>query len=319
MLDNKDKKIIFELDQDSKQPVSTLSKKIRLNKNTTHFRIQRLIKEEYITGFYPTIDISRLGYYAFRVYFRFFSASETKEKEIISYLVKDKNCGVVAELESVYDVMFMFITNNTPDFEQFWNSFKKKFRAFIWDERIHLITSVIHLKRKYLNEDNKNIHNKLEIVGGNKPVKFDQKDLIILSQLAKNCRQSALDIFKTTKIPPRTIIHKIKKMEKRGIIQGYRVNLNLEKINREYYKVNFNLSKMDEFDELIEYCKTHSNVTFIDNSLSNYDLEIDLEVKNKNELVKMINEIKNKFSSIRIYEIIPFKKYLKIESIPHLN
>ncbi len=314
-IDLKDKKLLFELDLNSRQSVSNIAKKLRINKNTVNFRINRLVKEGYILGFYPVIDISRLGYFAFRVYFQFFNTTGKQEKEILDYLIDNKQCGVVAELEAFYDVMFMFITTNIYEFEKFWSKIKKKFRQCFWNEKIHFMTSATHLKRKYLSYKKESSF-KEEKTGNQEKVKFDKKDLKILSQLARNCRISALEISQLTKIPARTIIYKIREMEKKEIIKDYRINLNLEKLGLEYYKINFKFDKMNQMDEITKFCEEHLNIIFIDYSISDYDFEIDFEVENKIQLMKIINEIKNKFPFIRSYEILTFKRYHKLEAIP---
>ena len=44
-MDLKDKKLLYELDKNSRQSSAQISKNIRLNKNTTNFRINKLVKE----------------------------------------------------------------------------------------------------------------------------------------------------------------------------------------------------------------------------------------------------------------------------------
>lgn len=61
-LDLYDKKILYELDINSRITLSALSKKIKLPKATTNYRLSRLIKKEYIKSFHPLIDASRLGF-----------------------------------------------------------------------------------------------------------------------------------------------------------------------------------------------------------------------------------------------------------------
>ena len=44
-LDIKDKKILYELDKNSRIPLSQLSKKVQLNEQTVHYRVKNLIKK----------------------------------------------------------------------------------------------------------------------------------------------------------------------------------------------------------------------------------------------------------------------------------
>ena len=120
-------------------------------------------------------------------------------------------------------------------------------------------------------------------------------------------------------MPPKTIAFRIKQMEKKRIIQGYRVNLNLEKLGYSYYKVNFKFNNNQKINEIIRYVKNNPNVVFIDFSISDYDFEIDVEIENKEKLINLIKDIKNNFKSVMDYEIMMFKKYHKLESVPFIS
>ena len=313
-LDLKDRKLLYELDKNSSQSITQISKKIRLNKNTTNFRINRLIKEDYIQAFYPSIDISKLGYIGIRIYFKFINTTQNIEKEILNKLKSNHSVGVVAELEAIYDVMFIAIVKDIYEFNEFWQKFKEKYRKYFWQEKINPIVKVIHLKRDYLIKGN--ISEIVEIVGGSKKEKFDQKDLQILSSLSKNCRTTILELSNKLKIPPKTIAFRIKQLEKKGIIQGYRVNLNLAKLEYAYYKINFKIGDNFKINELIRYVKHNPNIIFIDLSIGDYDFEIDVEVENKEKLMQIIQEVKSHFKSVRDFEIMIFKRYHKLESVP---
>ncbi len=312
-LDLKDLKILSELDKNSRQSSNQIARKVRLNKNTVNFRINKLLTNKVILGFYPSIDLSRLGYLAIRVYFKFFNANPKTEENIINELLKNNSVGILAELDASYDIMFMHISKDIYEFENFWNKFKQKHRKNIFGEKINLMTKVIHFKRNWIAGE-KSI--KEEIIGRNKEVKFDKKDLKILSILSKNCRTNTLDISKKLKLPETTIAFRIRQLEKKEIIQGYRINLNLGYFNREYYKVNLKLDDLSKKEELIAFCKENPQVIFIDFSISDYDFEFDVEVENKENISNILKTIKNRFAKIQDYEVISFKKYHKVESVP---
>ena len=314
-LDLKDRRLLYELDKNSRQPISKIAKNIRLNKNTVNFRLNRLVKENYIKGFYPVVDISKLGYFSVRVYFNFFNTKLEKEKQILQHLIKNPFVAVVAELETIYDVMISVIVKDIYEFEKFWKEFKLKFRRYFYNEKIHIFTKIVHFKRKYLALSKDLVSDEEEIIGGEEKVECDSLDKKILSVLVKDCRISALEISNILNISSRTILYRLKQLEKKKIIQGYRVNLNLEKIGYEYYKINFQLNSLGHLDELVSFCKINPNVIFIDYTLSDYDFEIDVEIQNKEQLTELIKEIKAKYN-LRKSEIISFKTYWKLESIP---
>jgi len=62
--------------------------------------------------------------------------------------------------------------------------------------------------------------------------RLDDKDLKILRLLQKNCRMTAKEIGREIGSPVTTVFAKIKRMEKLGIIKGYRAVLDAKKLQR---------------------------------------------------------------------------------------
>jgi len=312
-LDLKDRKILLELDKNSRQSNSEIAKKVRLNKNTVNYKINKLVENKVILGYYSTIDSAKLGYFSFRVYLKFFNSTPEQEKEITDWLKSHKQVGVVSRIETIYDLGFMAWVKNVYEFDDLWLEFKKKFRKYFWNERVDVFTKVSHFKRKYLLEGHKT--EEPEFIGNSSLVKYDELDMKILRILAENARMPLIEISSKLRTSPRTIAFRIKQLEKNKIIQGYRVNINLQSIGYEYYKLNMTLNNFEEYNKLLEFAQSHPNIIYIDRTISDLDFEIDVEIKGKTELLKLIDEIKSKFN-IRSTEICSFKEYLKLETLP---
>ncbi|MGV8176619.1 MAG: Lrp/AsnC family transcriptional regulator [Candidatus Bilamarchaeaceae archaeon] len=60
-------------------------------------------------------------------------------------------------------------------------------------------------------------------------VKLDDLDTAILSELRKNCKQPMRELAEKLKSHPNTIMERIKKLEKNGIINGYIAAINFRK------------------------------------------------------------------------------------------
>ena len=63
---------------------------------------------------------------------------------------------------------------------------------------------------------------------------LDKTDEEIISALSENCRGSFRKMAKKLKLHPTTLISRIEKLEKKGIIEGYGVKLNLGKLGYEF-------------------------------------------------------------------------------------
>jgi len=311
----KDRKLLYELDKNSRQTNSEIGKNIRMNKNTVNYKIKKFEQEQIILSYYTVIDYSKLGYFNFRFYAKFFNTTTEKEQEIIDWLVKNPKAGVVARIETVFDLAFMVWVKNPYEFEKFWFEFKEKFRPYFWNEKVDVFTSVYHFKRKYLINSQESTD--YDFIGENKIINHDELDLKILRILSKNARIPLIEIAEKLKTPERTIAFRIKKLEKNKIIQGYKANLNYGKLGYEYHKINIHLNKVPKRSELLEFANTQPNIIYYDISNNDYDYEIDVEVKEKQGLLNLLAELKEKFQ-VRDIEILTFKKYYKLELIPEV-
>ena len=69
-LDLIDKRLLFELDNNSRESISKLSKKLRVNRNVLKFIINRLIKREIIRDFVTLIRPPSLGFIPYKFSFK---------------------------------------------------------------------------------------------------------------------------------------------------------------------------------------------------------------------------------------------------------
>ena len=106
-LDAKDRKILYELDINSRQASSEIAKKVGLSKQVVNFRIKRLIKEKLISFFYTVIDISKLGFTVHKIFLRLQNIDSEKEKALINFLVKHHNVLVLVFL-LIFLIVFFY-------------------------------------------------------------------------------------------------------------------------------------------------------------------------------------------------------------------
>ena len=106
-LDVKDRKILYELDLDSRQSFSQLGKKVSLHKDVVAYRVKKLQEKGIIKNFYTFIDSSKLlGLMAFRCYCSFQNITPKIKQEIIEYLVNSRCTNTVHSVLGSYDLIF---------------------------------------------------------------------------------------------------------------------------------------------------------------------------------------------------------------------
>ncbi len=316
-LDLKDRKILSALDVNSHQTNSRIAKTVGLSKDVVNYRIKRLENSGLIRGYYTLLDFSKLGYFSIRVYLRLVDVSLEQEKKIISFLFKNKKVFFVAEIEGEFNIDFGIGIKDIYEFESFWTDFKTKFNKYIRKEDIAIFTKAYHFHRAYILEDK---IDKIppEIFGGSKEEKHDEKDLAILKLIAQNARMPIIEISEKLDIPPKTVNFRIKQLEKKKIIQGYRFIFDHDAFGYEYYKVDLNLKDISRVNLLIDYAQKNPNILYVDKTIGGSDFEFDIEVKNKVEFMNLIKDLRKKFPEIREWKYFTISKYQKLLYFPNI-
>ena len=319
-LDLKEKKILYELDLNSRIPTTQLAKKVKLSQPAVHYRLNNLIKKKIIKFFLTNIDYGFFGYFPYRFFIRVQNLTETKEKEFINYLKNHEFVPFLASCTGRYDLMFCIMAKNISELKKIINEIKNKYGEFFLEQQIATIISGEFYPRDYLLKKGK----RTQLIKKNfgeqtsRP-KLDKKDLMILKEISNNCRISSLDLAEKTNLSLDAIRYRLKNLEKNKIINGYTIYLDNEVLNQFRYKIMIQIHGPNEEKEnkIINFAEKFSNVVYSVKTFGVWDLEIDLEVNNPEEFNKILREIKNSNSDIiKEYQTIQLTNVHKYNHLP---
>lgn len=303
-LNQKDRKILSLLDQNSRISISKLAKKLRLSKDGVNYRLKKLQREKVIIRYFAEVDVSKIGLILCKVALQFQNADKEKEDEIFNFLKNHPKIGWVVFCSGRWDCIFVSYVKDNFEIQELISELLEKFGKYVLDKKFLLMSEYYIVNRKWLANDKGIIISK---IGGKVKKIVDDLDIKIIKILTKNCRKPVIEIAREVKQSSSWVINRIKSLEKRGVIQNYYIGLNLEKIGMEFCKsfvYLHNYTKI-EYEDLVKYCLGHRNVTALTNLVGPWEIELELEVKNFDEFYKIMNEIKNRFKHIiRSYEAI---------------
>ena len=318
-LDLKDRKILYELDLDCRQSNAQIGKKVGLGRDVVAYRINKLEEEGVIKFYWTNIDAYKLGYHVFRFYINYqYVTPEIKEK-IINFLVSDKRTWVVNSIVGKYDLAVVVWVKNIHDFYNFWEKLLNKYGDYFSNKIFSIYVQAFSYPKSYLLLENYNESDRLdhEIVGVGESVKLDKMDMDILNIISDNARIPLIDIASKLKTSSQTINYRIQNLTKQGVIQGFRVAVDISKLDIQYYKVDIYLKEHSVRNKIIDFIKTNSSVGFIATSAGVSDLEIEFFIKDTVELNEEMNLINNKFpGTIKNWEYFTVSKNHKLKCIP---
>ena len=317
-LDKIDKKILYLLDLNSRQSLSQIGRKIKIPKANVGYRIKRLQEKGIIKRFYTVIDAFKLGYTSLRIYLVLEKTSPKIEDEIINYFVKNQYTWWVGKTEGRFDLVVILWIKNINDFYNFWEQTQLRYRTYFSKQIFSPYTQLLHYRYSFLLDDsNINDRDKYEITGGQDQQEYDDLDYKILKELAANSRIPITEMMKKLNISSKTIRKRIQRLKKTGIIQGFRIQLDYLKLGYQYYKVDIDLTDYKSIYSIINYIKKNPQLIFIDKSVGLVDLELEFYVENLEHLLKIINDLIEKFpGKIKNYNYFYLQKIHKIQYLP---
>jgi Lrp/AsnC family transcriptional regulator, leucine-responsive regulatory protein len=290
-LDLLDKKIINTLNKDVRAPVSKIAKQVGSSKEVVSYRIKRLQDEKIIKQF---VTIFGLGYWANKILVQL--EKITEEKEIIEYLLKQKNVNWITSCSGNWDLIFVIMAKDPVHFEIIQRKIFSDIGQYIKDYNYATSIGSRTFGPTYILRKTR----EAKEAKRNKPyeIELDDKDKKILRILQNNARMKLMDISKKTKIPVDTVKYRIKKMEHKDIIKRYRLILDSSKLGYDRYEVFIRCKNLDNktITKFMEYTNMNPNIEFSGRSVGNWDWEFTVNLKNNMELRNLVLAIKKEFS-----------------------
>lgn len=295
-LDNYDYKLLYALEKNARAPLSNIAKELKISKQKVQYRLKRLEQLGYLEGYYGIIDNSTLGYTTYRIYFNFRNVTDAKRSEIINFFCRVDEVPHVLTLDNIWDVVIGISVKKIEDFHRVWLKLMI-YKTYISNYNVSVYSPIYHFTCTFLLPNNKDIP-KTMILGSEQEVKYDNKDLKILKALAPNIRKPIVEVAKEVNESPQFIINRIKLLEQKKIIQGYRPLINWNKLGYKHYKANLTLNSYIKYNGLFNYCQTKSNIYQLNKPIGGWDLEIEIYAKDYVHFKEIMNEIESKFPNM---------------------
>jgi len=317
-IDLKDKKILYELDLDSRQSNKQIAKKVGLSEQVTGNRINSLIKKNIIDYFYVKTNPTLLGYFHVKTYIRWQKLIKEKETLLLNELNNKNGIYWMASLRGKYDFVASIYVKNMAEFSERYDDIFNKYIDYIADRNIIVLEKAYTYSKAFLLED-REAKGIVYSLGKEKKVILDEKDKELLRILNKDGRASLLDIAKKLNVSSDTIRYRINNLKKSGLITGFGVKVNFEIINYEYSIISLKLQNMDneKYKRLETFCKLNKNVVIFIKTVGDHDVELEVETKNRNELDELIKNLRDSFIlEIKDYEIFEVIKEYRMTYYP---
>lgn len=314
-----DKILLFELDINARQSLNELGKKLNLSKKGVDYKIKKLEEENIILGYKAIIDSSKLGFYFFRILISFKNKDSENLEKFEKYLKSNNNFSYVFKSQGDFDYACALWCRSILEFKNLIDEIYFNFNKNINKIEEHLPTYVTHLQNRFLLKENQT--KQISIGGEINEIKLDNIEKNILKILGENAKTPIFLIANELGVDSKLISYRIKKLEKLGIILGYRAILNYKKLGYTYFKCILNFHNIDkkEFNLIKQHLIMDSSTIFINHGIGFGTFDISAVYLTIEEFYSFIENLKNRFpSKLESYQILLFGENVKYNYVPFL-
>jgi len=263
------------------------------------------MREGIITRFRSEIDFFRLGYKTYRLYIRLEGADAQKEQEIFQYL---ENSGVgiwLALCEGQYNIVFRFVARDEFDFKEVLRNLYESFSLYLRERDLAIpLETNFYPGESGVYETGKTKYKPPE---RSEAVRFDDVDVKLLGILSDDARAPSSKIAAELGLTPNAVRYRVRKLEQEGVIMEYQMVADRTKLGMYHYKVLLNLQKASDSRviKFVRYCETLPNLVYLGQYIGTWDMELDFDFKNVEELHNSVLELTSRFRElVRSYETL---------------
>lgn len=295
-LDSLDRRILFEMDKNSRLPFSVLAQRLRQGRDRVEYRYDRLAEERVIRKCIASVDVYKLGLILFKTYVRL-EYKKPRVSEFLNFLREHPRIYWVAQCDGGWDVIFAIFAESADDFYRIHSEILSVYNEIILNFAAYTLVEFKSLSRGHLYRAPWSQHR----LGG-MPIKnpIDQIDFQILKLLARDARLAVVDIAERVNATSAIVKYRIERLEKLGIITGYHLDLDLAKLKLQMFKSqlfirNYDLKLREQFEE---YCLSHPNIIFFIEQVGDCNIELELEVETYQDYAAIMEEVRIEYAKL---------------------
>ncbi len=316
-LDAKDKKLLFEIDFNARKTYSELAKKLLMSKRGIEYKLRNLEEKKVISRYYPVFNLSKLGYYYFRVFIKFNNLTTDLKEKIEHFILKEKDIGWAFWANGDFHIGIAIWAKTVSEFKKIANKIYFHFDQYIKDRFESVATSVEFFKNRYLTQNHE--IESFMIKEKEESQILDYLDKALLKEMIKNPLIKIVDLADKLKESPQKTSYRLKRIEQSKILLGIRPELNYKLLNKLYYKLFIDLNNISEqkIKELEIFIKKNEKIVYLVNALGICDLDIELIVDSPEDIFSFIEIIQEHFPGIvKGYRSLIFGKMIKADFLP---
>ena len=150
IIDERDRKILKELEENARQTDSAIAKKIHLSKQVTNYRIQKMIESGIINNFYTVVNVGNLGLSTYYVFLQLEKINKEEGRRLIKKINSLDSIGWLVSCIGKWDIILNINEDSILNFEKTLNQIIKICGKYLYEHKFTILSEAEHLGYKFI-------------------------------------------------------------------------------------------------------------------------------------------------------------------------
>ena len=308
-MDKQDKKILYLLHKNSRTPVTSIARMVKLSKDAVNLRIQNLCREGIIEDFTISINHRALGFTIYTVFLRFVKFTDSDRSSIISMLRRTPYVTYVAACSGNWDLWVEVLADSIERFDkvlgEIMNSIApnlRDYKALVTISEYKTYSPLLEsFFEKFLDRQRRRKKKKVAAYS------IDRTDYLILKKLEKHSRIPLVHLAQELELTVDVVRYRVRRLEEQAIIRGYTIQLDFDKMGYSVYlcSLYFRSLTVENERKLRHFFDSNTNIRLAYKAAGRQEIIIEVLTKDIREFQEVLNTIRNRF-----YDILDNYEYL---------
>jgi DNA-binding Lrp family transcriptional regulator len=277
------------------------------------------LRERKILNRQVYMDVYRLGLSYSTLFFSLMPTSKKETNRLVHYLKNSPRVSYFVALGGDFDFCVDICVRETLELLDFMQELSGEFGALFNTKAHQALLSLTDYPVDVVGGGRKCKKTLGFGLSNQKRVVVDQIDHELLSLLSKNPEMESREVAKTLGISNSTLYYRVQRLEKTGVICGYRYLADVSAFGLQSFVHCVYLRGVSKKlrNLLIEFCENTPCITYHLECAGTWDFEFGSSVYTAHEVMSVVHEIQHRFdSAIAKVNTIPLFLYHKVSKYP---
>jgi len=310
-------KILAYFELRANASVVSAAKALKMQIPTVRYQLSRLIDTGVITSKRAYVDINRLGYTSYFIFFSLASSSATLRSKLLKKLIDIPQVVWLCEVGGEFHYGVSIAVLSPREVLAFIESLSNTTPNLIRDKLLSIRVSVTTFPKKYLSAGK--LYKSLLSQGANTVEPVDQTSKSVLYFISKPSFDTERMLAEKSGIVPSTFSRKVRELEKLKIITGYQYIVDVSKLQRQVYRLLVITMSRDENlrQRIYKFSESHPLITKFIECLGQWDYELEVVARDNEEISILRAELlENLPDSIDKVIVVPLLKSIPCSMVP---